>query len=145
MPTDDSVPEFIPTPTEKKNKKKKKGKVSPARTVIALGLLAVFGALAVVECTASVRYHWAVNAVDVMLNKNDADLLSESQVETVIGRSPDGPGEPGERDDLTVFHYSWSSLLRSYRLNLLFKKGKTPYLLSYSTGEQPPTLARPGE
>lgn len=109
---------------------KAKKAISPARTVIGLVLLVAFTIVAFLEVSAIRGYNDAVGKLKAALEKEEAGLLSRTEVETMIGRSADGPVVTEKAAPVS---YTWRGALRRHRITAVYNDEKTPRLLSYST------------
>jgi hypothetical protein len=61
----------------------------------------------------------------------DADLLTQKQVQAMIGKLPDG--SPQDEDMLQKVTYTWRGLLRKYTVKAYYTRDKEPHLIRYST------------
>jgi hypothetical protein len=106
---------------------KVKKKVSPVRNVIAFVLLVAFSAIAYLEWNANRQSNAAKTKLNNALAKEEGDLLSQKQVEDLIGRQADGPGVEGG-DELKVT-YTWKGIFRQYPMIAVYKKQNPPKLV----------------
>ena len=69
----------------------KKG-VSPARNIIGLVVLLALAAVAWFEYSAHFGYNGAVKALEARTQDEEKGLMDVQEAETLLGKSPDGPG-----------------------------------------------------
>jgi len=112
----------------------KKG-VSPARNLIGLVLLLALAAVVWLEYSAHFGYNGAVKALEARSQDEDKGLMDVQEAETLLGKSPDGPGI--EVDDngrtFTKKTYTWRALLRPQTLTAFYTKEATPHLHHFET------------
>ena len=112
-------------------KPKAKTQVSPARNAVAVVLLVVFSAAAYLEWNANRQSGAAIARLNRAMAKDEdedgGNLLSKEQVETLIGRGPDGPGV--DQDGMTKVTYTWKGAFRQYPLTTFYTKQDPPKLL----------------
>jgi thiol-disulfide isomerase/thioredoxin len=120
-----------------------KKKVSPARNAIGGVLLVAISTVAYLEWSANRRSSAAVGKLNALLNKPDGDLLSMEQVDTLLGRKPDGPVV--EENGALKATYTWKGVFRQYPLIAIFRKQSPPKLLRiWMAGGEPPAADAPG-
>ena len=114
----------------------KKG-VSPARNIIGLVLLLAFAAVAWLEYSANFGYNGAVKALEARTQDEEKGLMEVQEAETLLGKSPDGPGIEVEDSDsgrtFTKKTYTWLALLRPRTLTAFYTKEATPHLHHFET------------
>ncbi len=107
----------------------KKG-VSPTRQVI--GVLALFGVLLFggKQLAAIIGHNRAVWALDKRMQEEDKELMLEREVEDLIGRTPDNPGEEITQNQRTFTKktYTWIGPLKVFTLTAYYTKEKNPGL-----------------
>ena len=108
-------------------------KVSPARNVVGLVLLVGFAGAAAVEFLAVSGFNSAVGTLNKRMPKETddpnakiAELPAKSEVEKILGRSPDGPLTPSGGERTTT--YTWQGL-RKHSIRAFFSSGKDPALI----------------
>jgi hypothetical protein len=92
-------------------------------------LLIALSAVAYLEWTANRQSGAAIRKLNEILamDKDSEDLLSADQVESLIGRKPDGPG--AEDGGMLRVRYTWKGVFRQYRLTAVYTKQSPPKLL----------------
>jgi len=114
----------------------KKG-VSPARNIIGLVLLLALAAVAWLEYSANFGYNGAVKALEARTQDEEKGLMDVQEAETLLGKSPDGPGiEVQDTDSGRTFTkktYTWRALLKPRTLSAFYTKEATPHLHHYET------------
>lgn len=127
---------------------KAKPKVSPARNVIGLVLLVVFGGAAVAELMAYRGHSSAITTLQGMLPKDDKGRTIEDPYTKVEGRPTQAAAEkaigltgaPAKLKDDGVEQYAtynWKGLFRAYKLNVYYTKDTPPALVRVSTEDGP--------
>lgn len=117
--------------TEAGSQPASKAKVSPLRNVLALLVLIILVVIAVMEINANMSYNAASKKLDAAVKREEGDLLSQDDVEKMIGKKPDGPlVEEGGR---LKAKYTWRGVFRTYGLTAEYRKGTKPALQSYSS------------
>jgi hypothetical protein len=111
--------------------KKPKKPISPARTIIGLVLLVGLSAVAYLEFSANRGFNQAVKTLNDALDKDDAGLLSDKDVEGLIGKAADGPAVKDAEG--TKLSYTWSGVIKKHRFTAFYNNEKTPRLLRIST------------
>src|SRR5262245_44083120 len=111
--------------------KKPKKPVSPVRTVVGLVLVVVLATVAYLEFTATRGYNEAVAQLEKALEKEDGGLLTDKDVEKMLGRAADGPAVKDATGSKVT--YSWRGAFRTHRLGAIYNDDKTPHLLKIST------------
>jgi hypothetical protein len=112
----------------------KKG-VSPARNIIGLFVLLGLAAVAWFEYSANFGYNGAVKALEARTQDEEKGLMDVQEAESLLGRSPDGPGMDFN-DDGRIFTkktYTWRALLKPKTLTAFYTKEATPHLHHYKT------------
>jgi hypothetical protein len=99
-----------------------KKRVSPARNIIGLLLLLALVAVVWLEYSAHFRYTGAVKALEARTQDEDKGLMDVPEAETLLGKSPDGPGIEITNNDLTFTKktYTWRALLRPKTLTAFY-------------------------
>jgi hypothetical protein len=112
----------------------KKG-VSPARNVVGLVLLLALAAVAWFEYSANFGYNGAVKALEARTQDEEKGLVDIQEAETLLGKSPDGPGiEVADNGrTFTKKTYTWRALLRPQTLTAFYTKEATPHLHHFET------------
>ncbi len=116
-----------------------KPRVSPARNIASLLLLAALAGVGLMEFSANQGYNSAVTRLDAVLATEDGDLLTQAEVERLIGKTPDGPLE--EVGDERRAHYTWRGLVRSYLLTAYYRDQDPPRLIRLGEPESEPETA----
>lgn len=114
-----------------KQPEKAKKATSPVRTVVGLVLVVVLSGVAYIEFTNNQNFKAAVAALDVALEKEDAGLLSDQDVQSKVGRAPDGPAvkEAGG----TKMSYTFQGVFKRHRIMAYYNNEAKPHLLRYAT------------
>jgi hypothetical protein len=123
-----SSPDSPPTGAPKKG-------VSPARNIIGLVVLLALVAVVWLEYSAHFGYNGAVKALEARTQDEEKGLMDVQEAETLLGRSPDGPGTDFN-DDGRIFTkktYTWRALLRPKTVTAFYTKEATPHLHHYET------------
>jgi thiol-disulfide isomerase/thioredoxin len=122
-----------------------KKKVSPARNAVGGVLLVAISVVAYLEWSANRRSSAAVSKLNALLDKPDGDLLSMEQVDTLLGRKPDGPVV--EENGALKATYTWKGVFRQHPLIAMYRNQSPPKLLRIwmAGGEPPAALAPSGE
>jgi hypothetical protein len=105
-------------------------KVSPARNIVGIVVLAAVIIAGFFQYSAVFAYNRAVKALDVRTQDEDKGLMEVPEVESLVGKSPDGPGDDfqdGTRT-FTKTKYTWRGPLKSYTLTAYYTKGPGPCL-----------------
>ncbi len=112
---------------------KPRAKVSPARNVVGLVLLVAFAGAATIEFLAINGFNSAVGALKKRMPKDgddptalNAELPAKSEVEKILGKTPDGPLESTGGEKKAT--YTWQGL-RKHVLTTYYSTGKDPALL----------------
>lgn len=110
-----------------------KAKKAPSQVRSVVGLVLVIGlaAVAYLEYTANRGFNAAVVQLEKALDKEDAGLLSDRDVETMVGRSADGPGV--KEASGVKMSYTWQGVFRKHRLTAYYNNELPPHLLRIST------------
>jgi hypothetical protein len=108
---------------------KKKG-VSPARNAIGLVALIAVVVIGVIQYTAMARFNSAVNALNVRMEDENKDLVTQAEAEALIGKAPDDAGGDVLLGTATYTRktYTWKALLKSYTLAAYYTRGTNPAL-----------------
>jgi hypothetical protein len=112
-----------------------KKRVSPARNILGLVLLLALVAVVWLEYSAKFGYNGAVKALEARTLDEEKGLMDVQEAETLLGKSPDGPGVDFE-DSGRIFTkktYTWRALLRPQTLTAFYTKEATPHLHHYET------------
>jgi len=119
--------------TEKTGSSKKR--VSPARNILGLVILLAVAAVAWFQLSPKFRYNAAVKALEARANDEQKDLLSVKEAESLLGKSPDGPGSDVQdiQGNFTKKTYTWSGLFKSYTLTTFYTKEKDSRLHHFET------------
>jgi hypothetical protein len=107
-----------------------KTKVSPARNVIGIIVLVAVIVAGWFQYSAVFAYNRAMKALDARTQDEDKGLLEVPEVESLVGKSPDGPGsdfQEGTRN-FTRTKYTWRGPLKSYTMTAYYTKGAGPCL-----------------
>jgi hypothetical protein len=126
-----SVPSSPDSPTTGAPKKG----VSPARNIIGLVVLLALVAVVWFEYSAHFGYTGAVKALEARTQDEEKGLMDVQEAETLLGKSPDGPGTDFN-DDGRIFTkktYTWRALLRPKTVTAFYTKEATPHLHHYET------------
>ena len=126
----------------------RKPQVSPVRNLAGVVLLVVLAGVGFLEYSANQGYNSAMNSLDAALGNEEGDLLTQAEVEAMIGKTADGPLEAvgGELRG----RYTWRGLFRSYDLTAYYLDQKPPRLLRLGDpapadpGVEPPAPAPVG-
>jgi hypothetical protein len=112
----------------------KKG-VSPARNIIGLVVLLALAVVVWLEYSANFGYNGAVRALEARTQDEDKGLMDAQEAETLLGKSPDGPGTEVSDNGSTFTKktYTWRALLRPKTLSAFYTKEATPHLHHYET------------
>ncbi len=116
------------TSTEKTGSSKKK--ISPARNVIGIVVLAAVIVVGFFQYSAVFAYNRAMKALDTRTQDEEKGVLAVPEVESLVGKSADGPGsdfDDGTRA-FTKTKYTWRGPLKSYTLTAYYTKGAAPSL-----------------
>jgi hypothetical protein len=107
-----------------------KKKVSPARNAIGIIFLIVAVSIALSQFYAVLGYKAAVKALDARSQDEDKGLMQVPEVETLLGKSPDGPDTDFQEGNRTFTKktYTWPAVLKSYTLTVFYTKGLGPCL-----------------
>ncbi len=119
-----------PGSTGTENTSSSKKKISPARNVIGLVVLAAVVVAGWFQYSAVFAYNRALRALDARAQDEDKGLMEVPEVESLVGKSPDGPGseiQDGART-FTKTKYTWRGPLKSYTLTAYYTKGAGPCL-----------------
>jgi hypothetical protein len=114
--------------TEKPGSSKKK--VSPLRNAIGVVVLVTVIVVGWLQYSAKRAYNTAATALNERMQEEEKDLLNEQEAESLLGKSPDGPGsdfQDGNRD-FTKKTYTWRGALKSYTLTAFYTKSVNPTL-----------------
>ncbi|MFI5461554.1 MAG: hypothetical protein ACHRXM_39715, partial [Isosphaerales bacterium] len=109
--------------------------VSPARNVIYLVIILAAGIVAWFEFSAKFGYNAAVKALDARTRDEEKTLMSVQEAESLLGKSPDGPGSDLQEAERTYTKktYTWPGLFRSYTLTAFYTKEKDSRLHHFET------------
>jgi hypothetical protein len=112
----------------------KKG-VSPARNIIGLVVLLALAAVVWLEYSAHFGYNGAVKALEGRTQDEEKGLMDVQEAESLLGKSPDGPGIEVEDNGRTFTKktYTWRALLRPQTLTAFYTKEATPHLHHFET------------
>jgi hypothetical protein len=112
-----------------------KKRVSTARNIIGLLLLLALGVVVWLEYSAKFGYNGAVKALEARTQDEAKGLMDVQEAETLLGKSPDGPGIDVQDSDrvFTKKTYTWRALLRPQMLTAFYTKEATPHLHHYET------------
>jgi hypothetical protein len=105
-----------------------KAKVSPVRNIVGLVLLIALVVVAFVEFQAVQQAKAACQKVNKRLEAEESDLPTQKEIETMIGRKPDGPGTT-EGDQVTL-QYTWRGIFRKHTMTAVYRKTTDLYLLN---------------
>ncbi len=130
VPADHEIPDQPrdETPPAKKAPVKK---VSGGRNLFGLVLLLSVLVVGGLEVMARNQAGEAVTKLNKALENEEGDLLSQEQVETLIGRKADGPTVSEGNERLAT--YTWRGVFRSYPLRAYFTPGIPSGLIRIST------------
>lgn len=109
---------------------KAKAKVPPLRNVLALLLLVVLCPIAYMEWNANRQYNIASAKLDKAVGKEEQDMLSQEQVEKLIGKKPDGPLV--EEGGIMKANYTWRGVFRTHGITAEYRKGPNLALQNYT-------------
>jgi hypothetical protein len=112
-----------------------KKQISPARNIIGLVVLLALVAVGWLEYSAKIGYNGAVKALEARSQDEEKGLMEVQEAETMLGKSPDGPGID-VMDDGRMFTkktYTWRALLKPQTLTAFYTKEVTPHLHHYET------------
>ena len=119
-----------PSSTGTENTSSSKKKISPARNIVGIVILAAVVVAGFFQYSAVFGYNRAVKALDARSQDEDKGLMQVPDVESLVGKSPDGPGsdfDDGSRT-FTKTKYTWRGPLKSYTLTAYYTKGPGPCL-----------------
>jgi hypothetical protein len=131
-----------PSASEPSKPGSSKKPISPARNIIgAVALVALVG-VAWLEYSALFRYNSAVKALRARSQDESKDLMTVQEAETLMGKSPDGPGTDFEDVTqtftkvslpLTKKEYTWRGVFKSHTLTAYYTKSKNAHLHHFET------------
>jgi hypothetical protein len=123
-----------------------KQKVSPLRNAIGLIVLVTVIVVGWLQYSAKSAYNTAATALNERMKEEEKDLMSEQEVDSLLGKSPDGPGSDFRDDfrEFTMKTYTWRGVLKSYTVTAFYTKSLQPVLHHYeSEGAKLPLEPRP--
>ena len=113
-----------------------KKRVSPARNIIGLVVLLAVAVVVWLEYSGEFRLQRARSkALEARTQDEEKGLMDAQEAETLLGKSPDGPGSRGE-DSGGYLHEEniyLAVLLRPKTLSAFYTKEATPHLHHYET------------
>jgi hypothetical protein len=113
--------------------------VSPARHIVGLVVLLAVCAVGWIEYSAVSGFNAAVNALNTRAQDEEHGLLSVQETESLLGKTPDGPGtdvQEGSRT-FTKKTYTWRGLIRSHPLTAFYTKDAEGHLHHFETAGAP--------
>ncbi|MDB5349766.1 MAG: hypothetical protein JWN86_1013 [Planctomycetota bacterium] len=126
------------TTTDGTGANKAKAKVSPARNVVGLVLLVVFGTTAIVETMANRGFNAAATALKKRLPEETSDsnavvaeLPTKEEAEKILGKSPDGPLV--KEDGMRKATYTWRGVIRKHVITAFYTDEAKPKLNKFAT------------
>jgi hypothetical protein len=137
----------VPSRSESGAKGPSKKGVSPARNAIGVVVLVAVVVVGWLEYSAKSGYNNAVTTLDARTQNETSELMAAKDVEALIGKSPDGPGEDVNLDGRTFTKktYTWRGVLKSYPLTAYYTKQQDPRLHHFQTeGAKPAGPAAEG-
>jgi hypothetical protein len=113
---------------------KPKKPVSPARNAIGLIVLLALLVVGGLQYWAFIGHNSAVKALESRAKDEDKGLLSVEETETLIGKSPDGPGTDVQEggQNFTKKTYTWRGI-KPYTLTVFYLKGSDPRMHHFET------------
>jgi hypothetical protein len=109
--------------------------ISPARNIIGVLVLIAVVAVGVLQYSQLMGFNAAAGRLQTRFEDETKDLMTEPEVDQLLGKAPDGPGS--DYDDGNAHYtrttYTWSGLLKSYTLAAYYTKQKEPKLHHYET------------
>jgi hypothetical protein len=122
-----------PSPTENTGSPKKK--VSPTRNVIGLIALVVVLAVTGFQYAALIRYTVAVKALDARAVDDDKGLMTNQEVDSLLGKAPDGPSSDftEEGRNFSKKTYTWQGPLKSFTLTAVYTNEAATFLHHFET------------
>jgi hypothetical protein len=131
-----------PSTSEPSKPGSSKKPISPARKIIgAVALVALVG-VAWLEYSALLGYNSAVRALQARSQDESKDLMTVEEAETLMGKSPDGPGTDLEYvvqtfknipQTLTKKEYTWRGVFKSHTLTAFYTQSKNASLHHFET------------
>jgi len=123
----------LPGPPRGPGTKKKATGVSPARNIVGVVVLVAVLVAGGLEVVARRQAMAASAKLETALAREEGDLLTQKEVEELIGKTADGPPtDDGAEQQVT---YTWRGIIRRYPIHAYFTRGSRPGLLRYSLGD----------
>jgi hypothetical protein len=109
--------------------------VSSTRNLIGLVVLIAVLVVGGIEIYAKYSYNSAVTALGKRLEDETKETMTVEEVESLLGKSPDGPASDVQDGawNFTKKSYSWNGLLKSYTLTAFYTNAKDARLHHYET------------